>query len=80
MESPLADIETNRNIEQETPRIAAADKDRDQVVRNALMSGHPGGVTPGNPRAFAPRHLQIPLTQGQYSSTKSYHCPPPWGA
>ena len=44
---------------------------------NALISGHPGGVTPGNPRAFAPRHLQIPLTQGQYSSTKSYHCPPP---
>ena len=45
----------------------------------ALISGHPGGggMTPGNPRAFAPRHLQIPLTQGQYSSTKSYHCPSP---
>ena len=47
------------------------------TVYYALISGHPGGVTPGNPRAFAPRHLQIPLTQGQYSSTKSYHCPPP---
>ena len=34
-----------------------------------------GGLTLGNPRAFAPRHLQIPLTQDQYSSTKSYHCP-----
>ena len=22
-------------------------------------------------------HLQIPPTQGQYSSTKSYHCPSP---
>ena len=36
-----------------------------------------GGLTPGNPRAFAPRHCQIPPTQGQYSSTKSYHCPFP---
>ena len=44
---------------------------------NALVSSHPGGLTPGNPRAFAPRHLQIPPTQGQYSSTKSYHCPFP---
>ena len=44
---------------------------------NALISGHPGGLTPGNPWAFAPRHLQIPPTQGQYSSTKSYHCPFP---
>ena len=35
------------------------------------------GVDPGEPRAFAPRHLQIPPTQGQYSSTKSYHCPFP---
>ena len=37
---------------------------------NALISGHPGELTPGNLRAFAPRHLQIPPTQGQYSSTK----------
>ena len=44
---------------------------------NALISGHPGELTPGNPRAFAPRHLQIPTTRGQYSSTKSYHCPSP---
>ena len=44
---------------------------------NALISGHPWGLTPGNPRAFAPRHLQIPPTQGQYSSTKSYHYPFP---
>ena len=36
MESPLAAIETNRNIEQETPRIAAVDKDRDQVVRKLV--------------------------------------------
>ena len=43
----------------------------------ALISGHPRGLTPGNPRAFAPRHLQIPATQDQYSSTKSYHCPSP---
>ena len=28
MESPLAAIETNRNIEQETPRAAAGDKDQ----------------------------------------------------
>ena len=41
---------------------------------NALISSHPGGFTPGKPRAFAPIHLQIPRTQGQYSSTKSYHC------
>ena len=33
MESPLAAIETKRNIEQETSRIAAVDQDRDQVVR-----------------------------------------------
>ena len=33
-------------------------------------------LTPGNPRAFAPRHLQIPPTWGQFSSTKSY-CPSP---
>ena len=44
---------------------------------NALISGHPRGLTPGNPRAFEPRHLQIPSTQGQYSSTKSYHCSSP---
>ena len=44
---------------------------------NALISGHPWGLTPGNPRTFAPRHLEIPPTQGQYSSTKSYHCPFP---
>ena len=36
MESPLAAIETNRNIEQETPRAAAEDKDQDQVVRKLL--------------------------------------------
>ena len=47
---------------------------------NALISGHPGGLTPGNPREFAPIHLQIPPTQGQYSSTTSYHCPFPRGA
>ena len=44
---------------------------------NALISGHSGGLTPGNPWAFEPRHLPIPPTQGQYSSTKSYHCPSP---
>ena len=26
---------------------------------NALISGHPGELTPGNPQTFAPRHLQI---------------------
>ena len=36
MESLLAAIETNRNIEQETPRAAAEDKDQDQVVRKLL--------------------------------------------
>ena len=36
MESPLAAIEMNRNIEQETPRAAAGDKDQDQVVRKLL--------------------------------------------
>ena len=36
MESPLAAIETNRDIEQETPRIATVDKDRDQVVRKLV--------------------------------------------
>ena len=36
MESPLAAIETNRNIKQETPRTAAVDKDQDQVVRKLL--------------------------------------------
>ena len=35
------------------------------------------GLAPGNPRASAPRHLQIPPAQGQHSSTKSYHCPFP---
>ena len=32
-------------------------------------------LTPDKPRAFALRHLHISTTQGQYSSTKSYHCP-----
>ena len=36
MESPLAAIETNRNIEQETQRAVAGDKDQDQVVRELL--------------------------------------------
>ena len=36
MESPLAAIETNRDIEQESPRIATVDKDRDQVVRKLV--------------------------------------------
>ena len=40
---------------------------------NALISGHPRGLALGNPQAFAPRHLQIPPTQGQSSSIKSYH-------
>ena len=36
MESPLAAIEMNRNVDQETPRAAAEDKDQDQVVRKLL--------------------------------------------
>ena len=32
---------------------------------NALISGHPGGLTPGYPRAFAQWRLQIPPTQNQ---------------
>ena len=36
MEFPLAAIETNRNIERETPRAAAEDKDQDQVMRKLL--------------------------------------------
>ena len=36
MESPSAAIETNRDIEQETPRIATVDKERDQVVRKLV--------------------------------------------
>ena len=47
------------------------------TFRNAIISGNPEGLTLGNPWAFAPRHLQIPTTQGQYSSTQSYHCPSP---
>ena len=38
-------------------------EDNDDDNDNALVSGHPGGLT-GNPRAFASRHLQIPPTQG----------------
>ena len=45
------------------------------LLTYALISGHPRGLTPGNPRVFASRHLQIPPTQSQYSSTKSYQCP-----
>ena len=37
-----------------------------------LSAAIPGGLTPQNPRAFAPKQLQILPTQGQYSSTKSY--------
>ena len=40
---------------------------------NALISSHPGGLTPGSPRTFAPRHLQI-LPQKR---TKRYRCPSP---
>ena len=36
MESPLAAIEINRDIEQETPRMATVDKDWDQVVRKLV--------------------------------------------
>ena len=32
---------------------------------NALISGHPGGPTPGYPWAFAQWRLQIPPTQNQ---------------
>ena len=52
-------------------------KQKSKLKVNALISSQPGGLTPGNPRAFAPRHCQIPPTQCQYSSTKSYHCPFP---
>ena len=38
--------------------------DDDDDNDNALVSGHPGGLTSGNPRAFASRDLQIPPTQG----------------
>ena len=37
---------------------------------NVLIIGHPGGLTLGNPQAFAPGHLQIPPTQCQSSSHK----------
>ena len=33
-------------------------------IMHSLISGHPGGLTPGNPRAFATRQLQIPPTHG----------------
>ena len=42
--------------------VAALQSANGQTIKldNALISGHPGGVTPGNPRAFAQRCLQIP--------------------
>ena len=67
-------VESRHEFEQQSP-LHLGLINRSSV--NALISGHPRGLTPGNPRAFAPRHLQIPPTQGQYSSTKSYHCPSP---
>ena len=39
-----------------------------KLLSIATHSGYPGGLTPRNPWAFAPRHLQIPPTQVQYSS------------
>ena len=44
-----------------------------------LSAAIPWGLTPGNPRAFAPRHFQIPPTQGHYSSTKKATTIPPPG-
>ena len=38
-----------------------------------------GGVTLGNPRAFAQRRLQIPPTQKEDFLTKSYKRPSPGG-
>jgi len=48
-----------------------------QATSNALISSHSGGLAPEKPGAFEPRHLKIPPTQAQVSSTKSYHSPSP---
>lgn len=45
----------------------------------ALISSHPGGVIPGNPRAFAQLHLHILPTQKQDLFIKSYKSPSPRG-
>ena len=48
------------------------------LVIYALISGHAGGLTQGKPPSICTKtSLQIPPTQGQYSSSKSYHCPSP---
>ena len=44
-----------------------------------LSAAISGGVTPGNPRAFAQRRLQIPPTQKEDFLTKSYKRPSPGG-
>ena len=47
----------------------------------ALITERPSrGLDPGEPRSFAPRHLQISPTQGQYSSTKKLPLSLPRGA
>ena len=51
-----------------------------KLTRYALISGHPGGLTPGNPRTFVPRHSQIPPTQGQVFLHKKLPLALPRGA
>jgi len=41
----------------------------------ALLSGHPGALTAGNPKAFAQQRLQIPPSKNNNFPIKSFHFP-----
>ena len=60
-----------------TDRLAPLYHARFRRNTYALISGHPGGLTPGNPRVFAPRHLQIPLPKSNIFPEKATIVPPP---
>ena len=71
MEFPLAGIETNRNIEQETPRAAGGDKDQDQVVRGCHENSDPenSDLRPQTPKTHP--KTQTPKSQTPKTQTPS---------
>lgn len=71
-QTPKANLTTWANIPT-TFRIVFVASTKKRVVSGyALISGHPGRVTPRNPRSLAQRRLQIPRAQSQYRVKKSY--------
>ena len=49
----------------------------EDIHRNALISGHPGEIDPGEPLGICTRPCKFHLPRAIYFFTKSYHCPSP---